>query len=208
MSEIRKIEVFQFEELEDDAKEKAREWWRTTALDYEWWEYSFQDFSKICEILGIDIDTCGANHQGCIYFHGFGSKGDGSSFEGSYSYAKGSAAKLKEHAPKDKELHRIADGLTAIQRHYFYKLTANIHTGSGYGGNAYIKVDVGHEDTGNATDAAEQEITTLLESLNHWLFLALQREYIYLLSDEATEAGLTENEYSFLADGQRCSLGE
>ena len=31
-------DVYQFNELSDRAKERAREWYREGALDYDWWE--------------------------------------------------------------------------------------------------------------------------------------------------------------------------
>ena len=35
--------VYQFDELSDSAKEKARDWYRLGAMDYEWWDYVYED---------------------------------------------------------------------------------------------------------------------------------------------------------------------
>ena len=40
---IKETEVFQFDELDDQAKGKALDWWRTGALDYEWWDFVYED---------------------------------------------------------------------------------------------------------------------------------------------------------------------
>src|SRR3546814_12894488 len=39
--------VFTFDELTDAAKERAREWYRISNLDYEWWDCTYDDFSTI-----------------------------------------------------------------------------------------------------------------------------------------------------------------
>lgn len=49
--------VYQFEELTDAAKERAREWWRERALDYEWWDSTYDDAKRIgLEITSFDLD--------------------------------------------------------------------------------------------------------------------------------------------------------
>ncbi len=41
------IKVFQYEELNDQAKEKARNWFRQGALDYNWYESTYEDAAQI-----------------------------------------------------------------------------------------------------------------------------------------------------------------
>lgn len=55
----RKIEIslYKFNELSDRAKEKARDWYRQGALDYEWWDSTYEDAKNIgLRITGFDID--------------------------------------------------------------------------------------------------------------------------------------------------------
>ena len=107
------IEIYTFDELSDDAKDKAREWWLGGGLDYDWYEFIFYDFLNICEILGFDVI------ESNIHFSGFCSQGDGASFTGSYKYSRGAANKIREYAPQDKVLHEIADTLQALQKRNF-----------------------------------------------------------------------------------------
>ena len=63
------INYYKFDELSDKAKERARDWWRQGALDYEWWESIYEDAERIglkitsfdtgrsCEIDGHFIGT-------------------------------------------------------------------------------------------------------------------------------------------------------
>ena len=49
--------IYQFDELSDDAKENARDWWRSSGLDYEWWDSIGEDLVQIgCKLVEFDID--------------------------------------------------------------------------------------------------------------------------------------------------------
>ncbi len=48
--------VYTFDELSDEAKEKARNWYREGSYDYEWWESVYEDAASIgLKITGFDI---------------------------------------------------------------------------------------------------------------------------------------------------------
>lgn len=62
----RKVEstVYKFEELSDRAKERARDWYRQGALDYEWWDSVYEDAKRIgLKITGFDLGR-GADAEG------------------------------------------------------------------------------------------------------------------------------------------------
>src|SRR5208283_2745514 len=124
--------VCDFTELSGAAKDKARAWFRET-IDDDWWDSVYDDFERICPILGVTLATTtvrliggGTRQKPCIWFSGFWSQGDGACFEGRYGYAKDAPRKIRDHAPKDGELHRIADALQVIQRRNFYQLHATV----------------------------------------------------------------------------------
>jgi len=49
--------VYQFDELSEKAKEKAREWYLDGGLDYEWWDGVCEDAARVgLAIKGFDID--------------------------------------------------------------------------------------------------------------------------------------------------------
>lgn len=52
MPTTRTIQVYQFAELDDSAKDKAREWYRST-IDYGWWDSVYE----YAERIGIKIDS-------------------------------------------------------------------------------------------------------------------------------------------------------
>ncbi len=131
MPQIVETTVYRLEELDDAAKEWARDWYRAGALDHDWYEFVYDDFETICGILGLRLKTDavplmggGTRRKPRIYFSGFSSQGDGACFETYYSYEKEARRKIREHAPQDADIHRIADSLQAVQRRNFYQLRA------------------------------------------------------------------------------------
>ena len=49
--------VYQFDELSDTAKDTARDWYRQGALDYDWWDSTYEDAKRVgLEITEFDLD--------------------------------------------------------------------------------------------------------------------------------------------------------
>ena len=57
MPEVICTTVYQFPELSDVAKDKARSWYRELGPHDEWWDAVYEDFERICDILGIRLKT-------------------------------------------------------------------------------------------------------------------------------------------------------
>ncbi|CCF19143.1 conserved protein of unknown function [Pseudorhizobium banfieldiae] len=109
---------FSFDGLSDRAKEKARDDYRATGIDYDWWDSIYEDADTIAAMMGIQIKrkhhtlASGAIISGPqIWFSGFSCQGDGACFEGNWYPVKdpiGSLTAVMEHAPLDTKLHEIA----------------------------------------------------------------------------------------------------
>ena len=87
MPELICTTVYQFPELSDAAKEKARSWYRELGPHDDWWDAVHEDFERVCDILGIRLKTTPARMMGggtrakpCIWFSGFWSQGDGACY--------------------------------------------------------------------------------------------------------------------------------
>jgi hypothetical protein len=204
--------VYLFDELSERAKERARDWFRSTVFqDSSDWEYVYADAERVAALLGIELDrrdykTVGGatRKEPAIYFSGFSSQGDGACFEGRYAYAKGSVKAIQEYAPKDAELLRIARGLARIQKLNFYRISAlTKHSGryshaycmSVQAWNAATCADLSRED--------EEQVTQLLRDFANWIYRQLEKEYEYQCSDEAVEDNIAANEYEFDENGER-----
>ena len=211
-SEVICTTVYQFPELSDTAKEKARSWYRDAAVSDDWWDAVYDDFERICDILGVNLKTRpvrlmggGTRQKPCIWFSGFWSQGDGAAFEGYLSHAKGATVSIRDYAPQDTSLHGIADRLQAIQRRNFYQLAAEASHRGRYYHEYTMSVDVSRfSRTGQPpTDDAEEVVTEIFRDLARWLYRQLQAEYDHLTSNEAIEEGIMINEYTFTEAGRR-----
>lgn len=195
MSTTIKTEVFTFDELDDSAKEKAREWYREGALDYDWWGYIFDDAKTAGALLGITVDD--------INFTGFWSQGDGACFTGSYRYSKGWRKALEAAGGGDSlaRLIEIGEALQAAQAPVFYKGTATVSRPRGNYCHEYspeiVVYDAGDED------GAGEPITDALRDFMRWIYRSLEAEHDWLLADEQVDESILANEYTFTADGER-----
>jgi hypothetical protein len=204
--------VYQFPELSDAAKEKARSWYREAEFHDDWWDAVYDDFERICDILGVSLKTRpvrlmggGTRQKPRIWFSGFSSQGDGACFEATVQHAKGAAREIRAYAPKDRTLHGIADRLQAVQRQNSYQLQADVtHRGRYYHEYCMIIEVIRDSPTGQApTDDSEEIVVDALRDLARWLYRQLEAEYDHLTSDETVEEGIVINEYTFTEGGRR-----
>lgn len=196
--------VFKFGELSDSAKKQAIQNHYEWNIYDDWNEFVKDDFATIAKILGIEfaeypvkLMNGNSRWEPKIWYSGFSSQGDGACFEGTWSYSKGMAKKIREHAPIDKELHRIADSLAAIQRKYFYGITTRIEHSSRYYHSNTMRFEHFHQNDCEISESVTDEIAQLLRDLADWYYSALEREYDYLTSDAAIAESLESNEMEF-----------
>ena len=212
MPRIVETTVYTIDELSDAGKENARMWYRQTGLHDDWYDFVYEDFETVCRIFGVTLATTpvrlyggGTRDKPRIHFSGFHSQGDGASFFGTYSHAKGSAKAIRAHAPKDAELHRIADELQAVQRRNFWQVHASIRNLGRYCHEYSMAIEVERDSPTwqPMTDGAEDAVIEALRDLARWLYRQLRSDYDHQTSDEAVDENLAINELTFTADGAR-----
>ncbi len=212
MPRIVETAVYQLDELSDEAKDTARAWYRETAFNSDWHEFTYEDFERICAILGVRLKTRSVTLMGGgtwqkprIYFSGFWSQGDGACFEADYSYEKAAQKEIRKHAPRDAELHQIADALQRVQRRNFYQLRAEaVHRDRYY--HEYcmaISVERDSPSYQDMTADAEDAVAEALRDLARWLYRQLEQEYEYQASDTVIDEAIGANEYTFTESGRR-----
>ena len=208
MPEVIELTLYTFDELSDEAKVKARDWYRDGALDYHWWQFVYADFEDICDLMGVSLRTAtvplmggGTRQKPKIYFRGFWSQGDGACFEARYSYRKRCRTAVRAYAPLDTELHRIVDTLAKVQRRNFYQLQAACFHRGHYHHEYCMHLDVNRRDV-EVGGYAEDTVKEALRDLAHWLYCRLEKEYEHLTSDEAMDAAIEANRYRFTEQGQ------
>lgn len=207
---IQPTTLYTFSELTDDAKERARDWYRGCIESDELADHD--DWQAIADILGVTFRTRNVRlmngstrGEPCIRWSGFASQGDGASFEGSYAYAKGASRLIREHAPLDKRLHEIADDLQNAQRRCFYRLEAKVTQGAGsnfYSHSGTMHVEVfDREDNYRDIGDSEEGVREALRSFADWIYAQLEAQNDYLNSEEAVDESILANACEFTEDG-------
>ena len=198
------INIYKFDELSEAAKERARQWYREASVS-DTPDCALDDAVNVGALMGIEIEQRHWTNS-----HGFkGSspeisycaghvQSDYAAFEGRYTYRKGAVKAVREYAPRDAELHRIAQALQAIQARNFYQLTARISEGR----HMNINADVDRYDSAAMTPDAEDEITELMRDFAHWIYEQVLAEFDYQASAEYIDDNLTANEYEFDENGE------
>lgn len=187
--------LYTFNELSEEAQDHV------IASNYAWLVDCTYWHEDIIESFENDIAPLFGLSIGETYFRGFCSQGDGACFTGSFQYNKGMVQKVKDYAPMDKELHKIAENLAYTQRKAFYNLHGDIthrghyyHSGctdfNTYRGEAY------------ANGVEEDAISYLYRDLMNWLYSRLESEYDYLTSETTLREWFADGDYEFDEDGE------
>lgn len=199
---------FTFAELDDSAKDNAREWFRQNLeMDIE---CVFEDAATVAELMGLDIrqtlkkTITGKTHYApTIYYSGFSSQGDGACFEGRYTYKKGALKAVKEYAPQDETLQRIAKDLQDAQRKVFYSAAATVKHRGHYYHEGCMAIDVDMDSRiGQATfTEAENAIIEAFRDFARWIYRQLEREWDHMNSNETVDETIVANGYEFDENG-------
>ena len=187
MSTVISTEVFKFDELSDDAKEKARHWYREASEgDNYFAECTIKEVKgEIGQYLGFTVKD--------VFFSGFWSQGDGACIVGTWRAADVQAAKLQQFAPRDKALAKIRKDMRAFARAHRGN-TASITSYGNYCNSGSVNIE------------ADQDTDTFAEiarSFMDWIYRQLEDNYNWENSDEQVDENICANEYTFTAEGKR-----
>ena len=188
--------VYKYDELTPEQQESALAKHRSINTDdYLWDECTKDDAKTIGGILGIDPMK--------IYYSGFSSQGDGACFEGHYQHKADAPSKIREYAPTNEKLHKIADDLQAAQAKAGGTVTADIrHTGRYYHQNSVdFNIEMDESISQDLFTEIETEIVDALKSFMMWIYRALENDYVYQQSDEAVIDTIKSNDMEFEKNG-------
>jgi hypothetical protein len=209
MPHVIETTVYTFDELPtESAKERARDWFREGIESEELTNYD--DWEAIAAILGIEFKTRpvnlyggGVRYEPAIGWSGFSSQGDGAHWEGSYSYAKGAPKRIREHAPQDATLHRIADELQAIQRRNGYRLSATVTHNGPYQHSGWMSALVSKDAATELDGLDHDRVARLMRDFADWIYRQIESQWEYLTSAESIAESIRANGYTFTESGKR-----
>jgi len=202
--------VYKFDELSDEAKETARQWWRDCEnQDSSTFDFTYEDVATIAETFGLDIRTRPVKlmngkvrYDPCIYFSGFSSQGDGACFEGEYRYKTGALKAIKAEYPKDEELHRIVKALQDLQKKNFYRIHCSMRHSGHYYHSGCMQVDCENSHSSYLPVVGEDDFIQCMRDFADWIYTRLEEEYDWIMSDEHVDDSIVANEYEFTKGGE------
>ncbi len=193
------ITVYQYDELSEKAKEKARTWYSEGAFnDATWAEYTVNDFVEVAKRLNIDISertfrAIGGQEKSepKVSWDNFPWR---LAFEGSWTAAGFDPKKVTEWAPQDEKLKEIAAQLQTIVE----RAGPDVQVKCGVSRDCWPEIEM---VSGELDSTAEVEEP--LKELCRWGAANLESEWEYQNSREQIEESIRANEYEFTADGER-----
>lgn len=194
---------YEFRRLSPEAKLKLLDSWRATQVEYEWWNYVYDDAKNMGALMGIEIEN--------IQFSGFWCQGDGASFTGRYAHREGTVQEIVQACGgQDKELIRIASELAVLQTTFTlqhgHSFECHITRSAGnyvHEGTMYVG-DWGKEDLTGDWDKAHDlamKFQTLLRKFADWIYSSLEAEHEHLTSDETVIESLMDSGLRFDSSG-------
>lgn len=189
-----------YAELNDAAKEKARQWWKDLVFNGSCdWEFVYEDANTVAALMGITIgkrsfqrNNGTTGYELDIEFSLAYCQGDFANFSGHYTYAKRSLKAIKDYAPKDEKLQDFAKRLQAVQRKYFYKLIANVTEG---------RTEVYHFADQEIQRVDYKEVQSVITDFCRWIYEQLRAEYEDQTSDEAVIEYINNMDCQFNEEG-------
>jgi hypothetical protein len=175
------VEVFKFDELEEEAKAKAIKQNVEINVDYEWWDSSYEWFMEKLEKVGIGCSELyfDFGRAWCIYM-------DKPYFSDERKFLKFCKVDLRSKLARS-ILREETDYLSIEKKHY-----------SGSRAENYVKVVpnvIGY------FGEYDEYLSQCLKELLYDFLDDLRKEYENLLSDESIADTLKVNEYEFTKDG-------
>lgn len=206
MKEITKvIKVYSFDELSEEAREKACQQVGDSMTDNWWYEDIFDLFVERCKDYGMDVD------ENDIQFSGFGSQGDGASFV---------CDNIDLHTLTKKLGIQVSDGLEEKVLDYIYDVNIIRSSNRAYHEQT-VQVEVFIDEDALAAeeegiiqyiheiaDTLEFKFEALKDDLCQQLYYNLELEYDYLHSAECIDEIAYDHKMLFLENGLVYDWGE
>lgn len=193
--------VYEFSKLSDKAKAKARDWYRKASIhDDHGAEFVIDDAKRVFTHCGITIDRVG--------YSGFWSQGDGAHFVGTWRAFDVKAGGVKDEAPVDETLHRIAAEFERVAALFPLSSFTVKHSGHYQHENCtdfsfeFVDAD-GYQIDPPGAQQAEKDLEKAAKYAMRWIYQTLEKEYDHHNADEQVDESIESNGYTFTEEGER-----
>lgn len=202
--------AYELDELDETARERAREQYKALGVYDRWYDDVFEHFTRVCAGLGVEIatrrtQTIGGDeaYELQVFYQNLGGQNEGARFEGHYSDAPDAVETIRTHEPEERALHEIAEALDDVQRRNARQLRASVRCPGIQDDEHAMVIAVEHADQyAEMTDDAEATVESAMRKLTRWLRKQLNEEYEDITSDEALDEGIRSLEWLFDERGE------
>ncbi len=191
------VNVFPFEELEEDAQEKLLEKYRYACVDgWDWYQFLLEAQTERLAALGYQ--------DAKINFSGFCSQGDGASFTCRVDVLKWIRAnkRTQEFRPLVRALEsgtmEIVLDIVRTSYHYSHEMTVNVASP-----DVYDYTDTRKPMAEEMAQSLPDAVIAMAREEMRKIYRELEDDYNGLTSDESVKDFLAGNEMLFFADGTR-----
>jgi hypothetical protein len=193
----KEYQVYSFEELGEEARQKAIDSHRNFLFEFVDLDCETGEFKRLLEMYGFsDIK---------IYYSGFWSQGDGASFTGRYRYKAGGLKAVKAEYAGEwfKDVIEYLELLDGINKKCLYSLRYMINTGGRYCHANTMQVNHLDDYRGNRDFSKyEDDITEYVRGIANEFYHLLEKSYEGMTNNEAVIESIEINEYEFYENGE------
>lgn len=198
------IAIFKYDELSNEAKAKARDWWRNASCGETYWsECVIDEVKEQGDLMGLEISN--------VYFSGFWSQGDGACFEGSWNAANVKADQVADgwgDCRETQQIKGIASRFAEIAKAWPNAYFGVKHQGR-YSHEHSTSFDIVLDENSDGEsgyegdiDEAEASIIETARDYMRWIYRQLEKAYEDYNSDEQIAGNIEANSYEFTDDGK------
>ena len=195
------INLYRYDELSPQAKEKVAEQYSGINTEYEWWTFTYEHWQEKLEEQGFTNPK--------IYFSGFWSQGDGACFDAEIDLA------IQFEQYKNFLLCHGTEKIKRAMHNHENWIYDYLYNETSYD-IAVVNHRYSHESTRRITSYCTSRrgiLTDIYYDFEDWLedrrknfcmeiYRDLQQEYEYLSSKECIAETLRSNEYEFTQEGK------
>lgn len=196
---IKEYTIYQYDELSESAKEKAKKWLTESDWPFDDWYDDVYEYFKETELEPIGIN---ANRMS---FSGFYSQGDGANIVDAEIDLPKLIKHLYHNKPKERKHLLKLVKIDALQFNIGYKRHGYSNYDLGfleyeinYGNNQIKRIE-------NLVKDFYMAAYELLKEINMKLYKELEKSYEGYFEDEYIVDNMAANEYTFLENGERFS---
>jgi hypothetical protein len=174
MAKTIEITIYKFQELSEEAQEKALRNLYDLNVDHEWWDFTYEDAATVgIKLTGFDV-------------------GRGQSITGDIEDEYFTALRILEEHGKECETYKTAEAFTSLWAKLIKKHSDGVKTNK----VAEENIEAFHEELEESNIVDEFKKAILEDYL-----VILSKEYEYLTSDEAIKETIEANDYDFTEEG-------